>query len=116
LTEAPRIDLDQSPVVRIAEPDFVTRALRRMGRPLTASLDYETARELAVREGLKAVVVGELRSVADGYLMSVRVMTARDGQVLTSLRETASDSLQITGAIGRLSRRLRQRTEGSGQG
>jgi tetratricopeptide (TPR) repeat protein len=108
-TEALRIDLDQSPVVRVAEPDYVAGALARMARSADGYVDYETARELAIREGLKAVIAGEVRSVGDSYMLSVRLVAAEDGEVLTSLRETASDSSKFIPAIDRLSNRLRER-------
>jgi hypothetical protein len=47
-TEALRIDLDQSRVVRVAEPQFVERALQRMEQSSDRSLDLERARELAI--------------------------------------------------------------------
>ncbi|MEE8146836.1 MAG: hypothetical protein V3T24_04470, partial [Longimicrobiales bacterium] len=54
-TEAFRVDLSQSIVVRLVEPGFVTEALTRMARPSTDRLDVDLASELAVREGIQAV-------------------------------------------------------------
>lgn len=51
VTEALRIDLGQSPVVRVAEPALVNDVLRRMERDPGVAFDRELARELAVREG-----------------------------------------------------------------
>ena len=108
-TEAFRVDLDQSPVVRLVEPAFVTSALRRMGREPTGRLDLDVSRELAIREGIQAVVAGDIVAVGGGYVLSARVIAPGDGAVLASHRETAADSSKIIQAIDDLSRRLRER-------
>jgi tetratricopeptide (TPR) repeat protein len=108
-TEAFRVDLDQSPTVRLVEPGFVAAALRRMALESSGSLGVDVARELAVREGIQAVVAGDIVAVGGGYVLSARVIAPGDGAVLVSHRETAADSSKIIGAIDDLSRRLRER-------
>src|SRR5207249_1446772 len=51
LTEALRVDLAQSPVVRLLDAAAVGQALGRMGRKPGTALDVALARELAQREG-----------------------------------------------------------------
>src|SRR5205807_4509654 len=59
LTEALRVDLAQSRAVRLLDAATVSQALARMGREAGAPLDPAVARELAEREGAKAVVRGQ---------------------------------------------------------
>jgi tetratricopeptide (TPR) repeat protein len=73
------------------------------------ALDYDLARELAIREGLKAVIGGEVMSVGASYLVSARLVAAELGDVLWTDSETAGDSAAIIPALDRLSRRLRER-------
>ncbi|MEE8176278.1 MAG: hypothetical protein V3T97_06670, partial [Gemmatimonadota bacterium] len=108
-TEAFRVDLSQSIVVRLVEPGFVTEALTRMARPSTDRLDVDLASELAVREGIQAVIAGEIVRAGGGYVLSARLIAPGDRAVLVSHRETASDSTQIIPAIDELSKRLRER-------
>ncbi len=108
-TEAFRIDLSQSRVVRLAEPTVVRSALGRMERDPTMTLDRETATELAVREGLPAVIAGEILPAGAGYVFSAELMTAQDQEVLASHRVTADDSTGVLAAIDELSERLRER-------
>jgi tetratricopeptide (TPR) repeat protein len=108
-TEAFRVDLSQSMVVRLVEPGFVTEALTRMARPSTDRLDVDLASELAVREGIQAVIAGEIVRAGGGYVLSARLIAPGDRAVLVSHRETASDSTQIIPAIDELSKRLRER-------
>ncbi|MEE9470453.1 MAG: tetratricopeptide repeat protein [Gemmatimonadota bacterium] len=108
-TEAFRVDLSQSDVVRLAEPSFVARALRRMERPANGVLDAELAREIAQREGVGAVIAGEINPAGTGFVLTGQVLDPAEGTVLASHRETAADSSEILPAIDNLSKKLRER-------
>ncbi|HEY7505085.1 MAG TPA: protein kinase [Gemmatimonadales bacterium] len=107
LTEAFRIDLAQSPVVTLVPPLQVAEVLARMERPGTARLDPALAREIAVREGIKGVVTGEIARAGPQYVLSAQVIAAKDGQVLTAHRVTAPDSTRLIAAVDQLSGELR---------
>jgi tetratricopeptide (TPR) repeat protein len=109
LTEAFRIDLAQTRIVTLVSSATVADALGRMQRdpntPLTATL----ARDVAAREGAKAVVSGDISAVGQGFVLSARLVDAGDGTELAALRETADDDRGLVAAIDRLSKRLRER-------
>jgi len=108
VTEAFRIDLAQSPVVSLLGSAEVGNALRRMNRDPETAVSPAIAREVAVREGAKAVVVGEISPIGKGLVLSARLV-ALDGAELVAIRETAADDGEILGAIDRLSKRVRER-------
>jgi serine/threonine-protein kinase len=109
LTEAFRIDLAQSPAVTLVPPGQVAEVLARMERPDTARLDPALAREIAIREGIKAVVTGEIARAGTQYVLSAQVVAAKDGEVLTAYRVTAPDSTRLIAAVDQLSRETRAR-------
>src|SRR5213083_2133699 len=109
LTEALRVDLAQSGVIRLLDAAAVGQALGRMGRAPGAPLDLALARELAQREGAKAVVHGQIDPLGRGYVVSAELVSAADGAALVALRETAKDDGAIIEAVDRLSGRLRER-------
>jgi tetratricopeptide (TPR) repeat protein/TolB-like protein len=109
LTEALRVDLSQSPTVRLIDASAIGDALRRMERPGSSALPIALARELAQREGIKGVVSGQIDPVGKGYVLSASLINASDGRVLTASRETARGEDELLGAIDRLSKRLRER-------
>src|SRR2546421_9017271 len=109
LTEALRVDLAQSRVVRLLDAAAVGQALGRMGRAPGAPLDLALARELAQREGAKAVVHGQIDPLGRGYVVSAELVGASDGAALVAVRENAQDDGAIIGAVDRLSHRLRER-------
>ena len=108
-TEAIRIDLSQSRAVRLLPQDQLRAALVRMQREPHAPLIPEVAREVAVREGLPAVLTGEIHAAGPGFVLSIQLTEPESGNLLAGYRETASDSAAIIPAIDRLSKRLRSR-------
>ncbi len=109
ITEAFRIDLAQSPRIRVLTPVQVRAALERMQHPGSAIPDDSVARELAMREGAKAFVSGSIARVGGAYTLSAQLISAESGEELTTLRETAADSTGLIAAVGRASGTLRQR-------
>jgi serine/threonine-protein kinase len=109
VTNAFRIDLTQSTVVNLVSSEQVAEALERMRRPSTARLDAGLAREVAVREGIKAVITGEIASAGPHIVLSAQLISPRSGEALAARRETASDSTDIIRAVDRLSKKLREK-------
>ena len=109
LTEAFRIDLGQSPLVKMLSADQIHAALGRMNRPTDTPVDATVARELAQREGGKAVVVGDISPIGGGYLLSAKLISATDGSELVALRETADAPSGLLPALDRLSKHMRER-------
>jgi tetratricopeptide (TPR) repeat protein len=109
LTAALRVDLSQSRVITLIDAAAITAALRRMERTGAAQLDAATAREVAEREGVEAVISGEISRLGGGYLLLANLMSAATGEVLASVRETAAAEEDIIAALDRLSAGLRDR-------
>jgi tetratricopeptide (TPR) repeat protein len=109
LTEAFRVDLAQSHTVKLMDASAVGEALQRMQHDPGARLTPELAREVAQREGVTAVVTGQIDPVDKGYLLSASIVSTADGQVLTAVRATAADGAQLIEALDHLSSQLRER-------
>ncbi|HEX7919123.1 MAG TPA: protein kinase, partial [Gemmatimonadales bacterium] len=109
VTEALRVDLGQSRVVRILSDREIAGALTRMtlksGTPLSDSL----ALQLAQREGAKAVIVGEVSTLGTGYVLTGKVLETATGETRASVRATAKDAGELLGALNDLSGQLRER-------
>jgi eukaryotic-like serine/threonine-protein kinase len=108
LTQAFRVDLAQSSVLHVLEPGHARDVLERMGADVAAPVTAELARQIALRDGIKAYVTGDVLRAGRGYSLSASLFTV-DGTMLASFRETAADSGAVLDAIGRLSRRMRER-------
>jgi tetratricopeptide (TPR) repeat protein len=109
VTEALRLSLDRSPMIRLMQPTPLRSALERMERDPSGGLDEELATELAVREGLKAVLTGDVAPLGGRSVMTARLVDASTGQVLASFRETVPDTTRLVEAIDRLGRAIRDK-------
>lgn len=109
VTEAVRTDLGQSRVVAIMAPSAVAAALTRMQRPSMTTVDLPLAREIAQREGIKAIVTGSLTALGSGYVISIRLVAADSGNELAAFRKTVDAPSQLLEGIDELTRNLRGR-------
>lgn len=107
ITEALRIDLAQSPAVMLVDPDRIREAMGRAEMAPTAKLGRESAREIAAREGVKAVLAGGVTPVGSSYVITASLIAAESGEELVGDRQTAEDADQVIDALDRLSSRLR---------
>ncbi|MCH7490159.1 MAG: protein kinase [Gemmatimonadetes bacterium] len=109
VTDLFRIDLAQSRAVVVMEPRQVADVLGRMGREPDIGLTADLATEVAQREGLKAVLTGEVLPVGNGFVISTRLTRTSTGDVLWADRETAAMAADLMAAVDRLSAKLRER-------
>ena len=103
------MDFAQSPNVRVMTPRQVRAALERMERSAEVAVDDSLARDLALREGVKAFVVGRLSNIGGSWGLTVELVGAESGEALAAVRETAADSTGLIGAVDRASEALRHR-------
>jgi tetratricopeptide (TPR) repeat protein/tRNA A-37 threonylcarbamoyl transferase component Bud32 len=109
VAEALRTDLAQSRALNVLTRASVRDILRLMERPAESVVPFELAREIATREGAKAVLDGEIVRLGQSYVVSARLVSALDGQELATFRETADGENELIGALGKLSRAVRER-------
>lgn len=109
VTEAFRVDLSQSPAVVVVEPARVATVLGRMNRDPGERLALPLALEVAQREGIKAVVGGQVDAAGSGYVLTASLVMSANGETVASAREAAADPDEVIGAIDDLSYRLRER-------
>ena len=107
VTELLRIDLEQSSVITLMTPAQINGMLALMELRADAEIDEPTAMAIAERDGLKAVISGDVRAVGNGYVISGRIV-GTDGEALVSVRETAKGADDIVVAVDRLSAKLRE--------
>jgi tetratricopeptide (TPR) repeat protein len=108
VTELMRIGLSQSPAVSVLDPIQLSRILQLMERDPAEGVTQQVALEAAEREGIRAVITGEVTSLGSGFTIAARLVSV-DGAVLTAQRETAADEDGILPAVDRLSLKLRER-------
>jgi tetratricopeptide (TPR) repeat protein/tRNA A-37 threonylcarbamoyl transferase component Bud32 len=109
VAEALRTDLAQSSQLRVLTRASIREILRLMDRPTESAVPFEVAREIATREGAKAVLDGAVVRLGQSYVVSARLVSARDGEELATFRETAGGEDELITALGDLSRAVREK-------
>ncbi|MCG6988719.1 MAG: hypothetical protein LJF06_11135 [Gemmatimonadetes bacterium] len=113
VTEALRIDLERYLHSSLADPAEVARILSRMRRSPLTTLTGDTAREVALRAGIPAVIDGKVGAVGAGFVLSAWIVSAEDGRIVDAALATAHDSTELIDAIGSLSLQLREKIQPS---
>lgn len=108
VTEALRADLSQSRRTRVMSRAEVQAVLDRMRQPTGDIGSDIIVREVAERHGVTAFVTGDVASLGAGYSVSAELIAVKDGEVLISVRENATDSTGLLGALDRVSEQLRR--------
>lgn len=106
VTDALRVDLGNSEFLRLTEASRVASVLSRMGRP-DADLTEEVALEAATREGIKAVLAGEVSRLGPGHVLTARILEPSTGNTLASFRSVARTEADLIDAIDELSASIR---------
>lgn len=109
VAEALRTDLAQSQTLDVLTRASVREILRLMERPVESAVPFEVAREIATREGAKAVLDGAVVRLGQSYVVSARLVSAMSGEELASFRETAASEDELITALGELSRSIREK-------
>jgi eukaryotic-like serine/threonine-protein kinase len=110
VTTALRVDLHQSQALVLLEPTEIARVLQRMQRSAANGLDAATALEIAEREGIKAVLEGEVGALGNGYVVSATLRGVNDGRSLAAFRVTARSADDLIPAVDQLSRQIREKS------
>ena len=110
VTEALRVDLIESSVIDLMEAPDLRRSLAFMRLEAGAPLTADRAREVALRNGVAAVIAGEVAPAGSGYLITATLREAASGRSLASFRVTAEGPDDVIAAIDRLSHDLRARS------
>ncbi len=109
VAEAIRTDLTQSANLSVMTRAAVRDVMQLMRKDPAASMQYETAREVATREGAKALLDGAVDKVGTGYVVSARLVSALDGAELATFRATAGNDGELISSLGQLAKDVRER-------
>ena len=107
VTEAFRTALGQSQSVDVLQQTTIRDALRRMQKPATTFVDFKEAREIASREGIRAVLDGSLLGLGGKYVVSVRLVSPQSGDELARFSENANSAADLLPTIDKLAKEVR---------
>jgi serine/threonine protein kinase/tetratricopeptide (TPR) repeat protein len=107
LNQALRIDLEQSPVIKIVSEDHLRQSVKYLGKPETTIVTPEIAREIGEREGMKAILTGTISNLGKEYVVTLSAQNTASGDEIASEQATAPDKEHVLDALGKASAGMR---------
>ncbi len=107
VAEGVRANLAESRSITLFNPASVAAALRRMQLPPTSRLDVALAGQLARREGVKAIVTGDVTGLGNGFVIALKLVAADSGTVLAAFQTTVDGPSTLVSGVDELTRKLR---------
>ena len=101
------VALEQSPFLRIFPEERVRETLRLMQRPETEPVTRATARDIAQRERLKALVAGSVAKLGSMYVVTVEAVDAESGEVMGREQVQAAGKEEVLRSLGEATAHLR---------
>ncbi len=107
LKQALGVQLGQSPFINILFDRRVEETLRLMGRPTNERITRDVARELCIRTGSKAIVLGSISNLGGQYVIGVDTVGCSSGDTLAKEQEEAANKVDVLKALGKAVASLR---------
>ena len=107
LKQALAVNLEQSPFLNILSDRKVEETLRLMGRTSNERVTRDIARELCIRTGSKAFLLGSISNLGGQYVIGVDAVSCSSGDTLAKEQEEAATKQEVLKALGKAASSLR---------
>jgi eukaryotic-like serine/threonine-protein kinase len=109
LKQALAVQLEQSPYLNVLPQSKIQSALRFMGRSPDERLTNDVARELCVREGVKAMLTGSISGLGSHYVIDLNAVNAQTGDSLARAQVESESKEQVLKSLDKAASSLRQK-------
>ena len=99
--------LEQSPFLSLISDQRIAQTLALMSQPKQARLTPELAREVCQRTASAATIEGSISSLGSQYVLGLKAVNCRSGDVLSQEQVTANGKEQVLAALGDAATKLR---------
>jgi eukaryotic-like serine/threonine-protein kinase len=106
LKQALTIQLSQSPFLNIVSDRKAEETLRLMGQP-AQQVTPELAREVCIRTGSKATVLGSISSLDRQYVIGLKAVGCGNGDTLAAEQVQAANKRDVLKTLGKAAKELR---------
>jgi hypothetical protein len=107
LKQALTIQLNQSPFLNIISDRKIEETLRLMGQPAAQHITPQLAREVCIRTGSKATVLGTISNLGGQYVIGLNAIGCGSGDTLASEQREAAGKRDVLKALGKTAGKLR---------
>jgi tetratricopeptide (TPR) repeat protein len=107
LKQALAVQLEQSPYLNILPESRIREALKFMGRSGDERVTRDVAREICLREGVKAMMLGSISSLGSHYVVTLEAVNAQTGDSLAREQVEAESKEQVLKSLDKAAASLR---------
>jgi eukaryotic-like serine/threonine-protein kinase len=101
--------LEQSPFLSLVSDERIAQTLTLMNQPKQTRLTPELARDVCQRTASAATIEGSISSLGSQYVVGLKAVNCRTGDLLSEEQATANGKEQILEALGIAATKLRAR-------
>ncbi len=101
--------LEQSPFLNLLSDERVAQTLALMAQPKDARLTRDLAREVCQRTASAATIEGSISSLGSQYVVGLKAVNCRNGDVLANEQATSTGKEQVLKALGEAATKMRQK-------
>ncbi len=109
LKQALAVQLEQSPYLNLLPESRIREALRFMGRQPDERITNEIAREICLREGVKAMLISSIGSLGTQYVITLSAINAQTGDVLAREQTEADSKEHVLKSLDAAASHLREK-------
>jgi eukaryotic-like serine/threonine-protein kinase len=107
LKQALAVQLGQSPFLNILSDRKVEETLRLMGQASNSKITRDVARELCIRTGSKAIVLGSISNLGGAYVLGLSATGCNSGDTLATEQEETASKQDVLKALSKAASALR---------
>ncbi len=101
--------LEQSPFLSLISDQRIAQTLALMSQPKDARLTPELARAVGQRSGGAATIEGSISALGNQYVLGLKAVNCRNGDLLAQEQVTADGKEQVLRALGEAANKLRRK-------
>jgi tetratricopeptide (TPR) repeat protein len=100
--------LQQTPFITLVSDSTIAHNLTLMSKAKDTRLTPDLAREVGQRVGAAATIDGSISALGTEYVVSLKAVNCRDGNLLAQEQETATGKEQVLNALGLAATKMRK--------
>src|SRR5277367_62703 len=107
LNQALAIQLEQSPLLTLVSQNHLRQSLKYLGKSSDEKITPEIAREIGVREGIKAIINGTVSRLGNDYIVTLEAQSTSTGDSIAREQSQASDKDHVLTALSQATTAMR---------
>jgi serine/threonine protein kinase/tetratricopeptide (TPR) repeat protein len=109
LKKALAVDLQQSPFLNVVSDEKARQTLTLMGKSTDERITPAIGREIALRTGVKALLVGSIAGMGSQYVVTLDAVNAASSDTLAEVQARADSKEQVLKALDQATTQLREK-------